>query len=230
MLLVQHGPLQEIGPTLQCPLQALAATPRADCRMVAGEQHCRHLLAVVYLGAGVVRAVQQAGLEAFRQSLVRIVPFLDGRVHEIDSWDKVKLLTVQVNHLERWSSPGLLCIGDAAHAMYPNGSNGASQAIIDGRTLALKLATADSIIDALREYDEERRVATTALLLSTRQTGPERVMLLARERAPQGFDRISEVFAEGELAEIASAYKRAAGFDPELLNNRPSLSAAGARW
>lgn len=131
---------------------------------------------------------------------------------------------VDLDPVPFWTRGRTTLLGDAAHAMYPNGSNGSSQAIIDARTLALALATAESIPDALREYDEKRRAATTALLVSTRQTGPERVMLLARERAPHGFERISEVFAEGELAEIASAYKRAAGFDPELLNNRSSLT------
>ncbi len=88
-------------------------------------------------------AIQQQGLPAFQQSLERIVPFLAGRTAEIDSWDKVKLLTIQVNRLLQWSSPGLLCIGDAAHAMSPVGGIGINIAIQDA------VATANILTEAL---------------------------------------------------------------------------------
>jgi 2-polyprenyl-6-methoxyphenol hydroxylase-like FAD-dependent oxidoreductase len=88
--------------------------------------------------------IQQEGLHAFRQSISRIVPFLASRTAEIDSWDKVKLLTVQVNHLQQWSSPGLLCIGDAAHAMSPVGGIGINIALQDA------VATANILTEALR--------------------------------------------------------------------------------
>jgi 2-polyprenyl-6-methoxyphenol hydroxylase-like FAD-dependent oxidoreductase len=88
-----------------------------------------------YFQAGYVIAkdlfpdIQQHGLEAFRRSLEQLAPFLAGRTAEIDSWDKIKLLTVQINHLERWWLPGLLCIGDAAHAMSPVGGIGINIAL-----------------------------------------------------------------------------------------------------
>jgi 2-polyprenyl-6-methoxyphenol hydroxylase-like FAD-dependent oxidoreductase len=126
--------------------------------------------------------------------------------------------------LPRWSFGRTTLLGDAAHAMYPNGSNGASQAIIDGRTLAHRLATEKGVGAALAAYDADRRPTMTALLESTRRTGPERVMLLARERAPQGFADIHDVIPADELAEVATAYKRAAGFDPASLNERATLS------
>ena len=89
--------------------------------------------------------IQPAGLEAFRASIARLVPFLADRVGELTSWDQVKLLTVQVNHLKRWHRPGLLCIGDAAHAMSPVGGIGINLAIQDAvaaaRILAPALAT-----------------------------------------------------------------------------------------
>ena len=120
-------------------------------------------------------------------------------------------------------------IADAAHAMYPNGSNGGSQAILDARTLAHHLATAATIEDALQRYEEDRRPVTAKLLEMTRQTGPERVMQLAHERAPGGFVDIHDVIPAAELEEIAASYKRAAGFHPEQLNARSSLSVgAGA--
>jgi 2-polyprenyl-6-methoxyphenol hydroxylase-like FAD-dependent oxidoreductase len=88
--------------------------------------------------------IRAAGLAAFHEKIERIVPFLKGRAAEIDSWDKVKLLTVQVNHLERWSRPGLLCIGDAAHAMSPVGGIGINIALQDA------VAAANILTEALR--------------------------------------------------------------------------------
>jgi 2-polyprenyl-6-methoxyphenol hydroxylase-like FAD-dependent oxidoreductase len=76
-------------------------------------------------------AVRAKGLEAFRRSLVEINPALAGRVQEIASWDDVKLLTVTIDRLKRWYRDGLLCIGDAAHAMSPVGGIGINVAIQD---------------------------------------------------------------------------------------------------
>ncbi|KJL32001.1 3-hydroxybenzoate 6-hydroxylase 1 [Microbacterium azadirachtae] len=140
--------------------------------------------------------------------------------------------------LPQWTFGRTTLVGDAAHAMYPNGSNGGSQAILDARTLAFHLgaamaadgraAAADggltAIDTALAGYEQARRPAMTALLAGTRATGPERVMLLAAERAPQGFARIDDVIPRAEREEIANAYKRAAGFDPSILNERASLT------
>jgi len=75
--------------------------------------------------------LRRAGLEAFRQSIVDVVPFLADRVDEIASWDMVKLLTVRIDRLRQWHRPGLLCIGDAAHAMSPIGGVGINLAIQD---------------------------------------------------------------------------------------------------
>jgi 2-polyprenyl-6-methoxyphenol hydroxylase-like FAD-dependent oxidoreductase len=78
-----------------------------------------------------ITRVQPAGLPAFRNSLVRLVPFLSDRVNEITDWEQLKLLSIQVNRLTTWHSPGLLCIGDAAHAMSPVGGIGINLAIQD---------------------------------------------------------------------------------------------------
>ncbi len=86
--------------------------------------------------------IQPAGLPAFRESLVRLVPFLRDRVDEITCWDQLRLLSVQVNRLTRWHSPGLLCIGDAAHAMSPVGGIGINLAIQDAVAAAHILAPA----------------------------------------------------------------------------------------
>ena len=86
--------------------------------------------------------IQPAGLPAFRESLVRLVPFLGDRVDEITNWEQLKLLSVQVNRLTRWYCDGLLCIGDAAHAMSPVGGIGINLAIQDAVAAARILAPA----------------------------------------------------------------------------------------
>ena len=73
----------------------------------------------------------QAGLPAFRQIVAKALPFLADRVDELKSWDDVKLLTVSIDRLRTWYRPGLLCIGDAAHAMSPVGGVGINLAIQD---------------------------------------------------------------------------------------------------
>ncbi len=126
--------------------------------------------------------------------------------------------------LEQWRSGLITLLGDAAHPMYPVGANGASQAILDARVLARALALAPTVDEALERYEAERRPATAAVVLANRAAGPEKCMELAEARAPAGFDRVEDVFAPGELQELSSRYQRTAGFDPALLNGRPSLS------
>lgn len=124
--------------------------------------------------------------------------------------------------LDRWSFERVTLLGDAAHPMYPIGSNGASQAIIDGRILALKLATIDDPVAALDAYEAERRPPTNRIVLANRGNGPDQVMQLAEERAPGGFDDLDAVIRPDELREITQQYKMVAGFDKDELNQRPS--------
>ena len=84
--------------------------------------------------------IKQKGLPAFQALVAEIVPFLSDRVHELDNWEKIKLLSVQINRLRKWSMPGLLCIGDAAHAMSPIGGVGINLAIQDAVAAANILA------------------------------------------------------------------------------------------
>ena len=84
--------------------------------------------------------IQRDGLPAFRQTIAKIAPYIADRVQEVQSWDQVKLLTVQINRLRNWYLPGLLCIGDAAHAMSPAGGVGINLAIQDAVAAANLLA------------------------------------------------------------------------------------------
>jgi len=89
---------------------------------------------------GAAEEIKQRGLEAFRADIVSIAPFLKDRVNELQDWEPVKLLTVLVDRLRQWYRPGLLCIGDAAHAMSPVGGVGINLAIQDAVATANILA------------------------------------------------------------------------------------------
>jgi 2-polyprenyl-6-methoxyphenol hydroxylase-like FAD-dependent oxidoreductase len=127
--------------------------------------------------------------------------------------------------LERWSHGRMTLLGDAAHPMYPIGSNGASQAILDARTLTGCLRSfPDHVEQALVRYDEVRRPATAAIVLANRGMGPEMPMQLVEERAPDGFAEIGDVISPDEIATITEDYRRTAGFALAALTGTPSLA------
>lgn len=126
--------------------------------------------------------------------------------------------------LERWTEGRVTLLGDAAHPMYPIGSNGASQAILDARQLALHLARAGDVAEGLAAYEAARRPPTAKLTLANRALGPDLILEEVHRRAPEGFSDLHAVISEQELIETASNYKRLAGFDPALLNERESWS------
>ena len=131
--------------------------------------------------------------------------------------------------VDRWTFSRVTLLGDAAHAMYPIGSNGASQAILDARVLAREIKARGPVPEALLAYEDERRPATARIVLANRGNGPEQVMQLVQERAPDGFDRIEDVLSQAELEESAAAYKRIAGFDKDALNARPPIVTPSRR-
>jgi 2-polyprenyl-6-methoxyphenol hydroxylase-like FAD-dependent oxidoreductase len=131
--------------------------------------------------------------------------------------------------LPTWSFGRVTLLGDAAHPMYPIGSNGASQAIIDARVLARELTLRPSVPDAIAAYDEQRRPATAKVVLANRRGANDRVLELVEQRAPDGFTDIEAVVSRAELEEIANGYMHTAGFDPQTLNKRPSLSVRAGR-
>jgi 2-polyprenyl-6-methoxyphenol hydroxylase-like FAD-dependent oxidoreductase len=125
--------------------------------------------------------------------------------------------------LARWTFGCVTLMGDAAHPMYPIGSNGASQAILDARVLTREILAHGLSHTALAAYEAERRPATTDLVMLNRRNGPEQVMQLVEERAPDGFNVVTDVLSREELEGIAANYKRVAGFQVDALNAKPPI-------
>jgi 5-methylphenazine-1-carboxylate 1-monooxygenase len=110
-----------------------------------------------------------------------------------------------------WTQGRVTLLGDAAHPMYPVGSNGASQAVLDARCLAALLAERPAP-DALAAYEAERLPKTAEIVRANRLGGPERVVDAVSARAPDGFARLEDVISREELAAIAGGYAKMAGF------------------
>jgi 2-polyprenyl-6-methoxyphenol hydroxylase-like FAD-dependent oxidoreductase len=121
----------------------------------------------------------------------------------------------------RWSFGRVTLLGDAAHPMYPVGSNGASQAILDARLLAQLLAASETVEEALTADEAERLPKTAEIVRTNRLGGPERVIDVVTARAPNGFARIEDVASREELKAIVAGYSQLAGFAKEQVN-RPS--------
>jgi 2-polyprenyl-6-methoxyphenol hydroxylase-like FAD-dependent oxidoreductase len=124
--------------------------------------------------------------------------------------------------LPRWSFGQITLLGDAAHPMYPVGSNGASQAILDAAALARHLITSDTVEDAFAAYDTERRPATTEIVRTNRCGGPEGVIDLVEARAPKGFDDLDAAASFAEREAIVRGYASIAGYSREQVNRRPA--------
>ena len=130
--------------------------------------------------------------------------------------------------VSQWTFGRVTLMGDAAHPMYPIGSNGASQAILDARVLTREILAHGPTQAALLAYEAERRPATTDLVLLNRRNGPEQVMQLVEERAPDGYKVVTDVLSQQELEDIAANYKRVAGFQVEALNAKPPIVSRDA--
>lgn len=127
--------------------------------------------------------------------------------------------------VDRWTFGRITLLGDAAHPMHPVGSQAGSQAVVDGRALAFHLATCRSDPqEGLRRYEAERLPPMREIAADNRTLGPELVMEIAEERAPQGFAHIHDVISAQELQQRADTFKRLAGFAVEALNSRLTYS------
>jgi 5-methylphenazine-1-carboxylate 1-monooxygenase len=131
--------------------------------------------------------------------------------------------------LPTWVDGPVALIGDAAHAMYPTGSNGASQAIIDGRVLGRIMLEKGATVEALRAYDSELCGPVGQLVFRNRGAGPFGLLRMVDERCGGQFDNIDDVIPAEERAHFMLAYQQAAGFAKEQLNAAPGIIPPGAR-
>jgi 2-polyprenyl-6-methoxyphenol hydroxylase-like FAD-dependent oxidoreductase len=133
--------------------------------------------------------VHAEGLQAFRRRVIDMSPFVADRIGEIKSWDDVKLLTVTVDRLRQWWRPGLICIGDSAHAMSPIGGVGINMAVQDAVAAANRLAAplkAGTVADGdLRAIQERRSLPmrfTQWLQLTIQKRIISRVLAMENQR------------------------------------------------
>jgi 2-polyprenyl-6-methoxyphenol hydroxylase-like FAD-dependent oxidoreductase len=139
---------------------------------------------------GGIEQVQARGLEAFRQAVVQMSPFLADRVGELKSWDDIKLLTVTVDRLRKWWRPGLICIGDSAHAMSPIGGVGVNIAVQDAVAAANRLASplrSGQLSDADLQAIQERRMLAVRFTQWLQLTVQNRIItrVLKSEQRPK---------------------------------------------
>ena len=123
----------------------------------------------------------------------------------------------------------VLLLGDAAHAMYPTGSNGGSQAIVDARMLGAAMVEHGATPDALAAFDAKLCGPISQLVLRNRGAGPFGLLNMVDERCGGTFDNIDDVIPPQERADFMAGYKAAAGFAIETLNTAPQTIASGAR-
>ena len=131
--------------------------------------------------------------------------------------------------LERWTFGRVTLVGDAAHAAYPVGSNGAGQAIVDARKLGRAFVDHGATPAALEAYEAEMRPATTKVVLTNRTAGPDAILDVIEERCGGEFEKIEDVISREELADHANTYKKIAGFAVDTLNAAPAIIPEGAR-
>jgi 2-polyprenyl-6-methoxyphenol hydroxylase-like FAD-dependent oxidoreductase len=163
----------DLGAPMDVLWMRLSQRP-GDPRLSLGRFVAGHIFAMIDRGdywqcafvipkAG-IDEVKRRGLEAFREQVAQVAPFLRDRVDELASWDDVKLLTVAVDRLRQWYRPGLLCIGDAAHAMSPIGGIGINLAIQDAvaaaNILAEPLRRGPAAVEQLRAVQRRREWPT----------------------------------------------------------------------
>jgi 2-polyprenyl-6-methoxyphenol hydroxylase-like FAD-dependent oxidoreductase len=127
-----------------------------------------------------------------------------------------------------WRDGPVALMGDAAHAMYPTGSNGASQAIVDARTLGAAMLEHGVTEKALAAYDEKLCGPISALILRNRGAGPFGLLKIVDERCGGTFDNIDDVIPPAERTEFMAGYRKAAGFAVEQLNAAAPTIAPGA--
>jgi 2-polyprenyl-6-methoxyphenol hydroxylase-like FAD-dependent oxidoreductase len=131
--------------------------------------------------------------------------------------------------LAHWTVGRVSLMGDAAHAAYPVGSNGAGSAIIDARQLGRAFLDHGLTPQALQAYEARMRPITSKVVLTNRVAGPDHILDVVEARCGGDFDRIDDVISQQELAEHAAQYKSIAGYAVDTTNSAPDTIAPGAR-
>jgi 2-polyprenyl-6-methoxyphenol hydroxylase-like FAD-dependent oxidoreductase len=177
--------------------------------------------------------VRAGGLEAFRAEIVRLAPFLADRVHELKDWDHVSLLTVAVDRLAKWWRPGLLCIGDAAHAMSPIGGVGVNLAVQDA------IAASNILAAALREHRlttddldkvQRRRSFPMKVIQKMQTTVQERVIdKILNSQEPTTAPWIMRLFNAIPFLQRIPARVVGIGVRPEHVHTQPHAPAQQSR-
>ncbi len=191
-----------------------------------------------------IAEVTMDNAEGWKQSgWFREVPISDF-VHHFDGWvwdwlDVPALLRqadtafenpmIDRDPVSTWRDGPVVLMGDAAHAMYPTGSNGASQAIVDARVLGAAMVEHGATQKALTAYDDKLCEPISKLILRNRGAGPFGLLNIVDERCGGTFDNIDDVIPPKERAEFMAGYRAAAGFAVEQLNNAPPTILKGAR-
>lgn len=131
--------------------------------------------------------------------------------------------------LDRWTVGRVSLMGDAAHAAYPVGSNGAGSALIDARKLGRAFLDHGLGPQALQAYEAEMRPITSKVVLTNRVAGPDQILDVVEERCGGWFERVEDVISQQELAEHAARYKAIAGYAVEATNAAAATVPAGAQ-
>jgi 2-polyprenyl-6-methoxyphenol hydroxylase-like FAD-dependent oxidoreductase len=176
--------------------------------------------------------VKRNGLDAFHQDLRRIAPFLGDRVKEVHDWDQVKLLSVQINRLKHWHRPGLLCIGDAAHAMSPAGGVGINLAIQDAVAAANLLARPlreHRLTDALLARVQQRREFPTRVTQRLQVNAHNGLQHLFRNPGPLHAPWQFKVIVSIPGIQHVLGRVVGVGVRPEHIQNSPRRAASNQR-
>jgi 2-polyprenyl-6-methoxyphenol hydroxylase-like FAD-dependent oxidoreductase len=153
------------------------------------------------------------------------LPYVDAQALIVETPEFWEYPMCDRDPLPRWSHGRVTLLGDAAHPMYPVGSNGASQAILDARCLADRLRAAEHPLHALWEYEQERLPVTAQIVRMNRKGGPEGVIDAVEERAPDGFKNIDDVLSYEERKAIVRGYASTAGYAREQVNRAVGQAA-----
>lgn len=174
---------------------------------------------------GEIESLRNQGLPDFRKKLINIAPFLADRMHAIATWDDVKLLSVTVDRLQRWWKPGLLCIGDAAHAMSPVGGVGINLAIQDAvataNLLKKPLSNSNNCKEAITPFlarIQRRRMLPTMVTQAAQVAIHQRLLVPAiqnREERPLEVPWLLALINRWSVLQALPAYGVGIGIRPE---------------